>query len=109
MPIIKSAKKALKQQIRRGKENDKTRRAYKSAIKKFKKEPIPKNLSRAYSKIDRATKKNVIHKNKAARLKAQLSKFTTKTPAKKKSSSKSPAKKRTKTKKNKWLVFDINF
>ena len=74
MPVTKSAKKALKQQIRRGKENDKTRRAYKLVIKKFKKEPTPKNLSLAYSKIDRAAKKNVIHKNKAARLKAQLSK-----------------------------------
>mgnify|MGYP001035465932 CR=1 FL=1 len=74
MPVTKSAKKALKQGIRRGKENDKTRRAYKSAIKKFKKEPTLKNLSWAYSKIDRAAKKNVIHKNKAARLKAQLSK-----------------------------------
>jgi len=74
VPVTKSAKKALKQQIRRGRENDKTRRAYKLTIKKFKNEPTPKNLSLAYSKIDRAAKKNVIHKNKAARLKAQLSK-----------------------------------
>jgi len=92
MPIIKSAKKALKQQTRRSKENKKTRRAYKLAIKKFKKEPTNKNLSWAYSKIDRAAKKNVIHKNKAARLKAQLSKLTIKVPGKKKSSSKSPVK-----------------
>jgi len=91
MPVTKSAKKALKQQIRRARENDKTRRAYKLAIKKFKKESTFKNLSCAYSKIDRAAKKNVIHKNKAARLKAQLSKLTAKPPTKtkKKSSKKS--------------------
>jgi len=91
MPVTKSAKKALKQGIRRGKENDKTRRAYKLAIKKFKKEPVPKNLSWAYSKIDRAAKKNVIHKNKAARLKAQLPRLIIKpsAKAKKKSSKKS--------------------
>ena len=86
MPITKSAKKALKQQTRRGRENSKTRRAYKLAIKKFKKEPTLKNLSLAYSKIDRAAKKNVIHKNKAARLKAQLSKLTAKKKFSKKSS-----------------------
>ena len=87
MPVTKSAKKALKQGIRRGKENDRTRRAYKLAIKKFKKEPASKNLSLAYSKIDRAAKKNVIHKNKAARLKAQLSRITIKPPAKAKKKS----------------------
>jgi len=92
MPVTKSAKKALKQQIRRSKENKRIHRAYKLAIKKFKKEPTNKNLSWAYSKIDRAAKKNVIHKNKAARLKAQLSKLTAKSPTKKKSSSKSPVK-----------------
>ena len=91
MPVTKSAKKALKQQIRRGRENDKTRRAYKSAIKKFKKESTSKSLSWAYSKIDQAAQKNVIHKNKAARLKAQLSKLIVKSPVKtkKKSSKKS--------------------
>jgi len=94
MPITKSAQKALKQQVRRAQEDKRIRRAYKLAIKKFKKEPISKNLSWAYSKIDRAAKKNVIHKNKAARLKAQLSKLTTKSPIKK-----SPLKSSVKTKK----------
>jgi len=44
----------------------------------MKKDPGEKSLSKAFSQIDRAAKKNVIHKNKAAHLKAQLSKLTVK-------------------------------
>ena len=87
MPITKSAKKALKQQTRRHEENKRTQRIYKLAIKKFEKEPTPESLSRAYSKIDRAAKNHVIHRNKAARLKAQLSKLLARSSTKKKKSS----------------------
>jgi small subunit ribosomal protein S20 len=36
------------------------------------KEKLTKKLSSIYSVIDKATKKNVLHKNKAARKKSQL-------------------------------------
>ena len=78
MPVTKSAQGALKQQQRRLKENKRTKRLYKKSIKDFKENPNGKNLSWAFSQIDRAAKKNVIHKNKAARLKTQLSKLAIK-------------------------------
>ena len=94
MPVTKSAQGALKQQQRRLQENKRTKRLYKEAIKEFKKNPEEKNLSRVFSQIDRAAKKNVIHKNKAARLKTQLSKLVSrpKTQGRKKSASKSSPK-----------------
>jgi len=75
MPITSSAKKALKQEKRRARENKQTRRRYKEAIKNFLKKPGKKTLSLAYSLIDRAAKKNVIHANKAKRLKSKLAKI----------------------------------
>ncbi|MBP8591615.1 30S ribosomal protein S20 [Candidatus Shapirobacteria bacterium] len=94
MPVTKSAQGALKQQQRRLQENKRTKRLYKEAIKEFKKNPEEKKLSWVFSQVDRAAKKNVIHKNKAARLKAQLSKLATKpkTQSRKKSASKSSSK-----------------
>jgi small subunit ribosomal protein S20 len=75
MPVTKSAKRALKKDQRRKSENLKTKSAYKKAIAYFKKNLSAKNLSAAYAKIDRAAKKHIIHKNKAARLKSQLAKL----------------------------------
>jgi len=74
MPVTKSAQKALKQEKRRAQENKITRNKFKKAIKAFKKTFSQKRLAEAYSKIDLAVKKNVIHANKAARLKRQLAK-----------------------------------
>jgi small subunit ribosomal protein S20 len=80
MPIIKSAKKALKTAARRKIENDVTRAKVKDAVKGIK-VAIAKGdkksaelLSKAYKELDLAAKKHVIHKNKAARMKSQLSK-----------------------------------
>lgn len=39
------------------------------------KKPTKKNLGSVFSELDRAAKKHVIHKNKAARLKSRLSKL----------------------------------
>ena len=78
MPIIKSAKKALKVSIRRKDENDLTRAKMKNAVKGFKvsiaknDKKAPELLSDAYKQLDIAAKKHVIHKNKAARLKSAL-------------------------------------
>lgn len=72
MPIIKSAKKRVKTARAATVRNAKTKRALKSALKEFIKSPSAKTLGAAQSKIDTATKKNVIHANKAARLKSHL-------------------------------------
>ena len=92
MPITSSAKKALRQQKRRARENKRTRRRYKEAIKKFLKRPGEKTLSLAYSLIDRAAKKNVIHPNKAKRLKSRLAKIKRKKVAQKKTNQKPSSK-----------------
>lgn len=81
MPIIKSAKKALRASLRKKENNDLTRSKIKSAVKgvraaaKTEDKKTPELLSKAYRELDLAAKKNVIHKNKASRLKSRLTKL----------------------------------
>ena len=85
MPIIKSAKKALRASERKREINDLTRSKIKSAVKGVKAaarvndKKIDETLSKAYRELDLAAKKNVIHKNKASRLKSRLAKLISKT------------------------------
>lgn len=79
MPIIKSAKKRVKTATKANLRNNRTRRSMREAIKIFnqalqsgKTTDINKFQAQAVSAIDTAAKKNVIHKNKAARSKARL-------------------------------------
>lgn len=78
MPISKSAKKALRRDQRRRKINLKIKIPLKKAIKSARKSPTPKALGKAFSWLDQAVKKNLIHKNKAARLKSRLSSLQSK-------------------------------
>lgn len=104
MPILKHAKKKLRQDKARTLKNKKVRSLYKALVKKAKKDPSASNISSAFKQIDKAAKNHLIHENKAARLKSSLSKIgstgpTTKTqpevkkPAKK-SEKKAPATKK---------------
>ncbi len=72
MPITKSAKKALRQNVRKKAVNDARKKAMRDAIKKVKKNLTPESLSLAYKQLDKAAKKNTIHKNRASRLKSRL-------------------------------------
>lgn len=72
MPIIKSAIKKLRQDEKRKYDNSKTEEIYKKAVRVARNTPSAKNLQQAYSAIDTAAKKHVIHPNKAARLKSRL-------------------------------------
>src|SRR3982751_5673359 len=81
MPIIKSAKKRVKVAKKATIRNAKTKRSLKSAVKAFgkalgatDKKKAVKALDKAKSELDKAAKKNVVHKNKAARKKSQLAK-----------------------------------
>jgi small subunit ribosomal protein S20 len=74
VPIIKSAIKRVKQAAVRNERNVATKRAIKAAVKAFEAKPSSETLSKAQSEIDKAVKKNLIHKNTAARRKANLSK-----------------------------------
>lgn len=101
MPVIKSAIKKLRQDKRRTAVNNRVRKNVEIVLAKAKKETKDfKVIASAYSEIDKAAKKGLLHKNKASRMKAMLakkvkpSKLTTKsakvpTTTKKKSATKS--------------------
>lgn len=81
MPIIKSAKKAVRGSLKKKAFNDRRKRVMKETIKKI--EKLAKTdkvearilLSTAYQTIDKAAKKGVIKKNNAARKKARLTRL----------------------------------
>jgi len=88
MPISPSAKKALRVSRRKTGFNRHRKALLKTATKQVTIEGLPQ----AFSLIDRAVKWNLMHKNKAARLKSRLAKTVTAasdTPAKTKSVKKS--------------------
>ena len=98
MPLLKHAKKKLRQDKKRTLKNKKVRELYKSLVKKAKTDPTEKNVSAAFSSIDKAAKHHIIHSNKAARLKSSISKGSTETEKStkvenEKKTTKSPSKK----------------
>lgn len=117
MPIIKSAKKRVKVARKATVRNVKAKRTLKSAIKDFQAslksgKKTAETHSKAQSALDKAGKKNVMHKNKIARKKKQLAaaakkagqptatkKTTTAKAAPKKAATKPAAKKPAATKK----------
>ena len=82
MANTSSAKKAIRVTERKTVINLRKKRAYKQASKdvsksllgKGKKTNTPELLSEAYKKIDKAAKRNIIHKNTASRYKSNLAK-----------------------------------
>lgn len=72
MPVLKHAKKKLRQDKKRTEDNLKVKNTYKKLIKAAKVLQDADSLSSAYQAVDKAVKKNVIHKNKGARLKSQV-------------------------------------
>ena len=73
MPVTKQAIKKVRQDKRKAVYNARKRRAYKEAVKGYLKKPTAAGLTKVSSVLDRAAKVNIIHKNKASRLKSQLS------------------------------------
>lgn len=79
MPIIKSAKKRMKQTAVRRAQNQSTKRSLRAEIKAFMAAVDAKDgkkaadqLKKVQSNLDKAVKKNVLKKNTAARKLAQL-------------------------------------
>jgi len=106
MPIIKSAKKRVRLTRRAAVRNSKTKRNLRTALKSFAKKPSTQSLSSAQSNLDKAVKKGVVHKNKAARLKKRAAAKAkaagvkpAKTTAKKAAPAKKPAAKKATAKK----------
>ncbi|MFH1956708.1 MAG: 30S ribosomal protein S20 [Patescibacteria group bacterium] len=82
MPIIKSAKKALRQSQKRRQFNLARKEKMKEVLRQIKKlklegkkEEVEKLLSSAYKAIDKAAKRGVIKKTAASRKKSRLVKF----------------------------------
>jgi small subunit ribosomal protein S20 len=79
VPNTRSAKKRVRQARTRTLRNTSVKSSVKTAVRKCHEamdelgpEACAKELNHAYSTIDRAAKKGVIHPNKAARLKSSL-------------------------------------
>ncbi|MBI2035381.1 MAG: 30S ribosomal protein S20 [Candidatus Liptonbacteria bacterium] len=82
MPITSSAKKALRQNIKRRAKNLVVKETYKKILKDYKKfleagkiNDAIQTLSKVFKSLDKAAKTNVIKKGKASRLKSRLSKM----------------------------------
>jgi small subunit ribosomal protein S20 len=82
MPNTKSAIKAARQNIKRRAINLKVletiRKAAKAVRKAANKADAEKALKAAFAALDKAAKKNVIHRNNASRKKSRLSKLVAK-------------------------------
>jgi len=82
MPNIQSAKKKMRKDVVRTQNNAKYLNAIEKAIKalfKFKTGEVNEDkVKKTVSLIDKAAKRKVVHKNKAARLKSRISKLRSK-------------------------------
>lgn len=84
MPVIKSAIKKLRRDKKQEKAQDAFRVEMDKSVKTATKKPTAKTVSEAFSIIDKAVKKHIIHQNKAGRMKSKLSALLPKkTPLKK--------------------------
>ena len=72
MPVTKTAKRALRSSKRKEIINKQIRTNFEVATRLAIKSKTRKNILKAISLSDRAAKKNIIHKNKAARIKRSL-------------------------------------
>ena len=85
MPITQSAKKALRQSVRKRTQNLRKKEAYKTIVHDIKNLAASGKMSDAqkllpglYKALDKAAKTNAIKKNKASRLKSRLTKLVVK-------------------------------
>ena len=88
MPIIKSAKKALRQNIKRRTKNKANKQKLKSALKNAhtlanakKIDEAKKTLPAIYKILDKAAKTGIIKANAAGRKKSRITKFLVKAAA----------------------------
>lgn len=77
MPVTESAKKALRNAEAKSVRNS----LVKAELKRALKNATIENLSKVVSLVDKAAKRMVIHPNKAARIKSNLSKLNAEIPS----------------------------
>jgi small subunit ribosomal protein S20 len=83
MPVTKTAKRALRSSKKKALVNSVLKSRLEIAIRLSKKEGSEKVIKEAFSLTDRAAKRKIIHRNKAARIKSSLSKLLPKKSSKK--------------------------
>lgn len=101
MPVLKHAKKKLRQDKGRTLRNKRVRELYKKLVKKAKENPSKDAVSAAFQAVDRAAKDHIIHNNKASRIKSSLSKLNGKAVVSSKPEARKTAKKKAAAKKTK--------
>lgn len=79
MPVTTTAKRALRGSKNKESINKIILGKLEVAVRVARKSKTAEKVTKAVSLADKAAKKKVIHKNKAARIKSQLSKLLTKT------------------------------
>ncbi len=72
MPNIKSAKKRVLVNQTKNLQNKMQKSAFRTELKALEAEKSPENLQKAYSLVDKAAAKGLIHANCAARKKSRL-------------------------------------
>lgn len=82
MPVIKSSKKRVRQNLKKATRNMRLKKEIRLAFNQFekvlatgKKTDIANAQTKLNSLLDTASKKNVFHKNKAARRKSRIAKM----------------------------------
>lgn len=75
MPVTKQAIKKVRADKRKTIINLRIKRALRKAVVEFRKKPSLALLTSVYKVADKAAKTNVIHQNRAARIKSRLSKL----------------------------------
>jgi len=73
MPITKQARKKMRRDRKTTVQNAKSKTKLRKAVKDARLDSNKENLKKAFSMLDKAAKTNLIHKNKASRLKSRLS------------------------------------
>ncbi len=78
MPIIKSAIKKVRKDKLRTERNKRRETEYRKLVREFRRTPEEKKSNKVFSALDKAVKVNLIHANKAARIKSRLAKLLSK-------------------------------
>ncbi len=78
MPITAQASKKLRHDRKRTKQTMIVRESLRNLVKSMRKTPSAKTLPQVFAALDKAAKRNIIHKNKASRLKSNLAKLIAK-------------------------------
>ena len=92
MPVTKTAKRALRGSKNKTIVNGILVKKLEIAVRLAKKSKTSEKILAAISLADRASKKKIIHKNKAARIKSQLSRLGASKIVPKKTTKKTPKK-----------------